>query len=61
MIDIAIGYLRHIGSVINNVLSASIIVGVDGSATITVFGLILFYWVIWLFIYLFKQWVNKRG
>ena len=61
MIDIAIGYLRHIGSVINTVLSASIIVGVDGSSTITVFGLILFYWVIWLFIYLFKQWVNKRG
>lgn len=61
MIDIAVDFLGHISYVIASFFSGEVRASTSSNVTISIFALFLFYWVIYLFIWLFKNWVNKRG
>ena len=61
MIDIAVGFLGKVSYVIATFFSAEVKASTTSNVTVSIFALFLFYWVIYLFIWLFKNWVNKRG
>lgn len=60
MIGIAVGFLGHIRRVIQIVMSGNVRVDPEGSLTISIFSLFVFYYVIYLFLHVFHQWTRHQ-